>query len=133
MRHIILASHHRFAAGLADTMEYIGNVKDINVICAYVDEVPLERQVAEVFATFDPADEVLILTDIMQGSVNQKFAPYINDHVFLVAGANVALALELAFAAEPLSAAAIEASIAIARQSMVLMNTQVASIDEDDE
>ena len=58
MRHIILASHHRFAAGLADTMEYIGNIEGLDVICAYVDETPLEDQVAEVFGypPFDGGD-----------------------------------------------------------------------------
>ena len=133
MRHIVLASHHRFAAGLADTMEYIANIEGINAICAYVDETPLDSQVAELFATFDPADEVLILTDIMQGSVNQAFAPYVNDHVFLIAGVNVALCLELAFAAEPLTVEQIEESLAMARQSMMLMNTATADIDDEDE
>ena len=131
MRHIVLASHHRFAAGLADTMEYIANIEGLNVICAYVDETPLEDQVAEVFSAFDPADEVLVLTDILQGSVNQAFAPYVNDHVFLVAGVNVALALELAFAAEPLTYEDIEEALGMARQSMVLMNTAVADVGED--
>lgn len=133
MRHIIIASHHRFAAGLADTMEYIGNVEGMDVICAYVDETPLDRQVAEVFATYEPEDEVLILTDIMQGSVNQAFAPYVGEHVFLVAGVNVALALELAFAEEPLTEAVIEAAIDMARSSICLMNTSQADVDEEDE
>lgn len=133
MRHIILASHHRFAAGLADTIEFLGGPADIDVICAYVDETPLEDQAAEVFAKFNPTDEVLILTDILQGSVNQRFAPYVSDHVFLVAGVSVPLALELALADEPLTCEDIEAAIALARQSMCLINTFEADIDEDDE
>lgn len=114
-------------------MAYIGNIEGIDAICAYVDETPLDHQVAELFSTFDPEDEVIILTDIMQGSVNQAFAPYVGEHVFLVAGVNVALALELAFAAEPITAADIEASIEMARQSICLMNTSHADIDEEDE
>ena len=133
VRHIILASHHRFAEGLADTMAYIGNLEGLTVICAYIDETPISKQIAEVFADIDPKDEVIVLADIMQGSVNQAFAPYINDHVFLIAGTNVALALELAFADEPLTETTIETAIDIARQSMVLMNTAVADIDKDDE
>lgn len=133
MRHIILASHHRFAAGLADTIDFLGGPSDLNVICAYIDETPLEDQVAEVFAKFDPDDEVLVLTDILQGSVNQRFAPYVNDHVFLVAGVSVPLALELALADEPLTCEDIEATLALARQSMRLVNTFEADVDEDDE
>lgn len=133
MRHIILASHHRFAAGLADTIGFLGGPSDLNVICAYIDETPLEDQVAEVFAKFDPDDEVLVLTDILQGSVNQRFAPYVNDHVFLVAGVSVPLTLELALADEPLTCEDIEATLALARQSMRLVNTFEADVDEDDE
>ncbi len=133
MRHIILASHHRFAAGLADTIEFLGGPSDMDVICAYVDETPLEDQVAEVFAKFNLDDEVLVLTDILQGSVNQRFAPYVGDHVFLVAGVSVPLALELALANEPLTCEGIEATIQLARQSMCLINTFEANVDEDDE
>lgn len=133
MRHIIIASHHRFAAGLADTMDYIGNIKGVDVICAYVGETPLDRQVAELFASYSPEDEVLVLTDILQGSVNQAFAPYMGEHVFLVTGTNVALALELALAAEPLTIKDIEDAIGMAQQSMRLMNTARVDIGEEDE
>lgn len=45
MRHCILASHHRFAEGLRDTLEFIGGVQGIDVVCAYVDETSLDEQV----------------------------------------------------------------------------------------
>lgn len=133
MRHVIIASHHRFAEGLADTLEFIGGVENMRAVCAYVDETPLEEQAAEAFAAVAPEDEVLVLTDILQGSVNQAFAPYVGDHVFLVAGVNVALCLELALSAEPLSVAAIDAAIEQARSAMVLVNTYATEVGEDDE
>ncbi|WP_117205513.1 PTS sugar transporter subunit IIA [Paratractidigestivibacter faecalis] len=133
MRHVIIASHHRFAEGLADTLEFIGGVENMRAVCAYVDETPLEEQVAAAFASVAPDDEVLVLTDILQGSVNQAFAPYVGDHVFLVAGVNVALCLELALSAEPLSVAAIDAAIEQARSAMVLVNTYATEVGEDDE
>lgn len=133
MRHVIIASHHRFAEGLADTLEFIGGVENMRAVCAYVDETPLEEQVAGAFAPVAPGDEVLVLTDILQGSVNQAFAPYMGDRVFLVAGVNVALCLELALSAEPLSVAAIDAAIEQARSAMVLVNTYAAEVGEDDE
>ena len=133
MRHCILASHHRFAEGLRDTLEFIGGVQNVDVICAYIDETPLDEQVAALFAGFDPSDEILILTDIMQGSVNQAFAPYMGENTFLVAGANVACALELALSSEPLTAPYIEHVIEMARQSMRLMNTYRVADDDDDE
>lgn len=133
MRHIVLASHHRFAQGLADTLRFLGNQNEPHVICAYVDEKPLAPQVEELFATFAPEDEVLVLTDILQGSVNQAFAPYVGEHVFLVAGVNVAVALELCLSDEPLTCEGIEATIELGRQSMRLINTlQVEDGDEDE-
>lgn len=133
MRHVVLASHHHFAQGLADTLEFLGAKCDFHVICAYVDESPLEPQVEAVFEQFAPEDEVLVLTDILAGSVNQKFLPYVNDHVFVVAGVNVVLAMELCLAPAPLTAAGIEASIAMAGQSIKLINTIQIEDDEDDE
>jgi len=126
MRHVVIASHNYFARGLADKTE-------LDVICAYVDETPLVSQVDELFSAFSPDDEVLILTDILQGSVNQAFAPYINDHVFLVAGVNVALSLELCLSAEGLTVEGIEEAIEMGRQSMRLINTLQIEDGEDDE
>lgn len=133
MRHVVLASHHRFAQGLLDTLEFLGAKCDFHVVCAYVDERPLEPQVAAVFEQFGPDDEVLVLTDILAGSVNQKFIPYVGRNVFVVAGVNVVLAMELCLAPAPLTTEGIEEAIAMAGASIKLINTLTDEDDEDDE
>lgn len=133
MRHVILASHHRFAEGLRDTLDFLGNKQPLEVVCAYVDSTPLEEQVRKIFGAIGPDDEVLILTDILQGSVNQAFAPYMGPHVFLVAGINVPTALELCLSSDELSIQGIEDVMEMGRQSMRLVNTFAATVDEDDE
>ena len=133
MRHVVLASHHRFAQGLAGTLEFLGAKCDFHVICAYVDDQPLEPQVAAVFERFGPDDEVLVLTDILAGSVNQKFMPYVGPNVFVVAGVNVVLAMELCLAPMPLTNEGIEEAIAMAGQSIKLLNTIQVEDDEADE
>ncbi len=133
MRHVILASHHRFAEGLRDTLDFLGNKQPLEVVCAYVDSTPLEEQVRKIFGAIGPDDEVLILTDILQGSVNQAFAPYMGPHVFLVAGINVPTALELCLSSDELSIQGIEDIMEMGRQSMRLVNTFAAAVDEDDE
>lgn len=133
MRHVILASHHRFAEGLKDTLEFIGGVENVTAVSAYVDESPLDETVRRLFSEIPPEDEVLILTDIMQGSVNQAFAPYISDHVFLVAGVNVACCLELTLETDPLTPEIIRATISQACQQMVFMNECQVEDCEDDE
>lgn len=133
MRHVILASHHRFAQGLADTLDFLGSKQDLTVICAYVDDAPLSPQVQELFSRVGPDDEVLVLTDIMQGSVNQAFVPYIGPRVFVVAGVNVALAFELCLMPGSLTVEGIERAIEQARCSMTLVNSLEVEDGEDDE
>lgn len=133
MRQVILASHHKFAQGLADTLEFLGAKCDFHVICAYVDDTPLEPQVEVVFDAISPDDEVLVLTDILAGSVNQKFLPYVAPNVFVVAGVNVVLAMELCLAPAPLTAEGIQNAIDMAGQSIKLLNTIQVEDDEDDE
>lgn len=133
MRHVILASHHHFAQGLAETLEFLGAKTEFKVICAYVDDRPLAPQIEEVFSAIDPADEVLVLTDILQGSVNQAIMPFMRPNVFVVAGVNVALAMELCLVPGPLTAEGVEAAIAMARDSIRLVNTIEVEDGEDDE
>ena len=130
MRQVILASHHKFAQGLADTLEFLGAKCDFHVICAYVDDTPLEPQVETVFDAISPDDEVLVLTDILAGSVNQKFLPYVAPNVFVVAGVNVVLAMELCLAPAPLTAEGIQNAIDMAGQSIKLLNTIQVEDDE---
>ena len=103
------------------------------MICAYVDDTPLEPQVEAVFDAISPDDEVLVLTDILAGSVNQKFLPYVAPNVFVVAGVNVVLAMELCLAPAPLTAEGIQNAIDMAGQSIKLLNTIQVEDDEDDE
>ncbi len=99
MKRFVFASHHSMAAGMKDTMEFLTKTEDpIYDISAYMNDSgdeDLAARVDELFSTFDPEDTVVIMTDLMSGSVNQKFFPYINDHVFLISGVNVPMAMQL--------------------------------------
>lgn len=133
MRHVIIASHHRFADGLRDTLEFIGGVSGIETVCAYVDETPLDDVVSGLFAGIPEEDEVLVLSDIVQGSVNQAFSPYISDRVFLVAGVNVACCLELVLETRPLTPELVRGAVEQASRQMVFMNECQVEDCEDDE
>lgn len=133
MRHVVLASHHRFAEGLADTLEFLGSKNEFTVVCAYMDDAPLAPQVEKIFGGMGPNDEVLVLTDIMQGSVNQAFVPYMGPRTFIVAGVNVALAFELCLSPAPLTIETIEAALTQARAAMCLINTMQVNDGEEDE
>lgn len=70
MRRFIFASHHYLAYGLKDTVDFLTNkAKTIYDINAYAEdkEQNLESRVKELFDTFDPQDEVIVLTDLLGG------------------------------------------------------------------
>ena len=75
MRRYIIASHHLMAHGLADTLRFLTSREDIIDISAYIDDSDLETMIRTAFESFDPEDEVVIMTDMLGGSVNQHSAP----------------------------------------------------------
>ena len=78
MRRFVIASHHRMARGLKETLEFLTSRSDIVDISAYVDERDLDGQIREALAGFGLEDEVVIMTDMLGGSVNQKFCQYMS-------------------------------------------------------
>lgn len=97
-RILVTASHHKMADGLKDTLEFVsGGVQETMALSAYLDNQPVEEAVAELMDQFEEEDEVIILTDITGGSVNQKFFPYRNrPHTHIVSGMNLPLAIQIA-------------------------------------
>ena len=103
MRRYIIASHHKLAYGLIDTVDFLTNgIKKIYDVNAYVEdgEKPIEEVVSELFASFDENDEVLVFADMMGGSVYQKFHPSMSDKVHVVCGINLPLTLALVLESE---------------------------------
>ena len=133
MWHVVIASHHQLAEGLRDTVEFVIVPRDIEVICAFMDETPVEDQVAKVFSKFGSEDDVLVLTDILAGSVNQALAPHMSGHVLMVAGVNLPLALELCASLDAITPDMVREAIAEARNQVVFVNDVVLADDEDDE
>lgn len=93
-RHIVIASHSTLSAGMKNTLSFFlsASAQNISVITAYVNNLPIEQEIEEVFNKFLPEDEVVIFTDILSGSVNQKLYKYINrKHTHIIAGMNLPL------------------------------------------
>lgn len=97
-RILVTASHHKMADGLKDTLEFVsGGIQETIALSAYLDNRPVEEAVEELMSKFAEEDEVIILTDITGGSVNQKFFPYRNrPHTHIVSGMNLPLAIQIA-------------------------------------
>ena len=138
MRRFIFASHHKLAYGLKDTVDFLtGATKTIYDINAYLDDETkdIDTVVAELFASFDDEDEVVVLVDMMGGSVYQKFYPYMSDKVHVICGMNLPMALSLVLASEDecLTSEKVEQVLMDCKNQLVYVNKMAASVDEDDE
>lgn len=137
-RKIVLASHHRFADGLRDTVEFITgglSKKRIITLTAYLDNTPIEENVEKLMEDFPNTTEVIVLTDMMAGSVNQTFFSYRSrEHTHIVSGMN--LPLTLAFVMESqddyLTNERVREIVAEAQRSVVYIN-DIRIGDDDDE
>lgn len=138
MRRFIFASHHKLAYGLKDTVDFLtGATKTIYDINAYLDDETkdIDTVVAELFASFDDEDEVVVLVDMMGGSVYQKFYPYMSDKVHVICGMNLLMALSFVLAPEDegLTSEKVEQVLMDCKNQLVYVNKMAASVDEDDE
>lgn len=132
MRKLIIATHHRLAQGMADTLTFLSGYPNIEVLCAYVDERDVEESIVTLMK--DVCEETFIFTDMLGGSVTQKFTPYMNSHVHLICGMNLPLVLSIALAGEaPLEESRIQSIIEEAKSSIIYLNHYQVESQEDDE
>lgn len=138
MRKVIFASHHTLAAGMKDTVEYIiPNAPEITAISAYLDNVPVEEAIKKALNGVGPDDEVLVFTDLLSGSVNQGFIPYLNQpNIHVITGMNlpVIMAVVLGTMGQKITPELIQKSIADARTQLVYVNDYLqAQVEADEE
>jgi fructoselysine and glucoselysine-specific PTS system IIA component len=136
MLRFVFASHHKMAEGLRDTVEFLTQTDEkLYDISAYItDEFSMENAVKELFENFNREDTVVVMTDILSGSVNQKFYPYLSEKVHVISGINVPLAVALVLAPEEsINDEYIEEAIEEAKSSIVYVNRWETNEDEDDE
>ena len=132
----IFASHYRMADGLKETVEFLTSVKEnLYTISAYVTEdYNIEEEIKKIFDGFQKDDKVVVMTDVLSGSVNQEFIPYMGENVFLITGINVPLAMELVLRPEEcINKEQLSQSIEMAKETIQFVNEINANIDDDDE
>lgn len=95
MRKIVLASHGYLASGMKSTVEMIAGKQD-NLL-AYDGYVDNNYNVEEFFDILvNSGDEVIIITDLLGGSVNNEALKYAKcKNIYIIAGMNVSLVLNL--------------------------------------
>lgn len=121
MRKILVATHGYLADGIKSSINILCGEKDnISYINAYVDDKNINEEIDEFFKNLKPEDEVVIFTDIVGGSVNQKLVPYCRmSNVHLISGFNLAIILEIVINEDPITEERLDSLIEICRKQLV--------------
>ncbi len=133
MNRFIIATHSTLAEGFWNALKFfnqdIGNVEFLN---CYVETNEVEKELRERLEQY-PDDNLIVLTDIAGGSVNQTASKLMKEYSFhLITGINLGLLLELVFTGDELSDEMIAASVSQAQSQMIYMNRAAASEADDD-
>lgn len=131
MKKIIVATHGNMAKGLKDTLEFLaGKMNNLYIITAYVNNIDIDKEIRDLI---EKDDEIYVLTDIMSGSVTQKFYRYMSDNVHIISGINLPLALSIAIQINTDNEIKIEQLIKEAKEQIVYVNKSSLDISNDDE
>lgn len=98
MRSFLLATHGYFADGIYNSLKIImGEQNNVSTLCAYVDgKNDLKKEVIKIIQNMKKGEELIVLTDIFGGSVNNEFMNYIGKgKIHLISGLNLPLLIEL--------------------------------------
>jgi len=96
----IFASHGTLAKGILSSVELIlGRQANVETLCAYINEdFNLSLEVNRLLDSYSVEDEVIVLTDIFGGSVNNDFIQQIGagkKNIHLISGVNLPLVIDL--------------------------------------
>ena len=132
MLKIFLSSHGHFASGLKSSLDILlGNSDVVTVFDAYIDEKIVQEQLELFYETVKEDDQILLLSDLYGGSVNQVMATYLDrPNTTLVAGVNLAFVLEVA-TKEKISEEELEIIIKQSRNALKQVKLEEIGDEED--
>jgi mannose/fructose-specific phosphotransferase system component IIA len=134
MRRIVLVSHGELAKGMMSSLEMIaGKQPNVTAIGAYMQDSPdVTKTLLSMASSLGDDDEMVIVTDLLGGSVNNEAAQLRTiPNVFVVSGMNLGLVLSLALSDEKDTVAMIKAGIEGARRQLVWMDPSDIERDEE--
>ena len=128
MRKFLIATHGTLASGIQNALRIItGEIDRVTVIDAFAGPENPVDQIQIYFDQLNDQDEVIILTDLPGGSVNQMLIRYVKrPQTHLVSGVNLSLVLALILdPGEMDTCSLICQAIPEARQQMLYINEKV--------
>ncbi|SHJ10739.1 PTS system, mannose-specific IIA component/PTS system, fructoselysine and glucoselysine-specific IIA component [Clostridium amylolyticum] len=137
MLKILIASHGNYADGVKSaTNIIIGNKENVHYLNAYVSEETVKDQLENFFKGVSENDEVIILTDIYGGSVNQNVFPYVKkENVYIISGFNLATVLEILLLnpEEKVSLDNLRNIVEESKKQILFLNDYVAEQEQEDD
>ena len=94
----VLASHGELAEGISSSVRLIlGEPANLHMVCPYTQSPDdIQKKIKKLFETFEDTDEIIVMTDLLGGSVNSAFAQMLPKRKFwLVTGVSLGLVMEL--------------------------------------
>ena len=125
MRRILLATHGEFAAGILNSAEIIlGSAENVQTLCAFTDPAEdFQEQVKIIVDEMAEGEELVVVTDILGGSVNNEFMRYLDRNgLHLISGLNLPMLVELILSTEPDTKKMIEALISQMPEQILYCN-----------
>lgn len=138
MKKIVVASHGSMAEGMKNTIElFAGHNDNVSYISAYTKKNDdLNETIDKLFGTFTDDDKVIIFTDLMGGSVNQRLTVKAqnNKNVFIIYGFNLPVVIEAILSKEDVNATYIKKLVEVGRNSLgtVELNNNDSKNDDED-
>lgn len=135
MRKILIATHGYLANGVKSSIDILcGTKNNVSFINAYVEDKNMDKEIQSFFKDIKEEDEAVIFTDILGGSVNQKFVPYCNQkNVHIISGFNLAIILEIVLMEKPLTKDYVREEIEKCRNQLVYLNDIKLSKEKEDD
>ncbi len=131
MRKFLIATHGSFADGIRSSLEIImGTLDNVFLIQAYTGEnKSLREDLDKVLEQINKDDELIVFTDLIGGSVTNQVIQYaLKENVFIVAGFNLPLLLDILLAdPETPVNKVIETGISNAKDQIVFVNKLIMS------
>lgn len=134
MLKLFISSHGHFASGMKSSVEILmGPNPRITVFDAYVTQESVQENLDRFYETVEENDQVILLSDLYGGSVNQVMYTYLErPNTRLVAGVNLALVLELAVK-EEISDEELEQLVEQSRTMLRIVELDRSDAKEEDE
>lgn len=135
MRQFLIATHGNFAQGIMSSVNLIsGEHANVTCYCAYVNgQEDIDESICKVLDSYNSKDEVVVVTDILGGSVCCAFLRQTHRYnIHVLAGLNLPLLLELFCNVDQPIDQMITIAMQYARQSVCYCNAVMKQQLQDD-